>query len=92
MCIVLCVRLGQTRVRTGVGVVIGIRVGVCSSRVGVEDGVGPAAAPGGVSGRLQLLTRRLSLLTLQLQLYLELLELRGRRARAELASRRTPHP
>lgn len=88
----LCVGLGGPRVGTGVGVVIGAGVGVGAGRVAVEDGVGPAAASAGVAGRLQLLPRCLRLLPLQLELHLKLLELRGRRARAELASRRAPHP
>lgn len=89
---VLRAGLCWARVGAGVGVVIDAGVGVGGHRIGVEDGVGPAAPPGGVAGGLQLLTCSLGLLTLQLQLHLQLLQLRGRGPRAELAPRRTPHP
>lgn len=92
MGVVLCAGLCWTRVGTAVSIVIDAGVGICGHRIGVEDGVCPAAPPGGVAGRLQLLTRRLRLLSLQLELHLQLLQLRGRRTRAELATRRTPHP
>lgn len=92
MGVVLCAGLCWARVGTGVSIVIDAGVGVRGHRIGVEDGVGPAAPPGGVAGCLQLLTSCLGLLTLQLELHLKLLQLRGRGTRAELAARRTPHP
>lgn len=87
----LCVGLGQSRVRAGVVGVVGAGGGVCRGRIGGEDGVG-STSPGGVSGALQLLARRLRLLALQLELHLKLLQLGGRGTRAQLAPRRTPHP
>lgn len=85
----LGVGLGLARIGAGiVGVVgAGVRVRVCSSRICVEDCIGSAPSPSGVSGGFQLLTCRLGLLALQLELHLKLLELGGRRARAQLASR-----
>lgn len=68
MGVVLCA--GLCWVGAGVSIVIGAGVGVGGHRIGIEDGVGPAAPPGGVAGRLQLLTCCLRLLALQLQLHL----------------------
>ena len=88
---VLRAGLRGPRVGAGVGVVVGAVAGV-GGGAGVEDGVGAAAAPRGVACRLQLLARGLGLLALQLQLHLELLQLGGRGARAQLTARRATHP
>lgn len=48
--VVLCTGLCWARVGTGVTIVIDAGGGVGGHRVGVEDGVGPAAAPRGVAG------------------------------------------
>lgn len=50
MGVVLRAGLCWARVGTGVSIVIEAGVGVGGHRVGVEDGVGPAAAPRGVAG------------------------------------------
>lgn len=71
------------------------RVGDVGRCRGLRDRGGDAArvsAPGGVAGGLQLLPRRLRVLPLQLQLHLQLLQLRsGRARRVKLSSRGPPH-
>lgn len=82
----------------GQGVVIPGGGGVSAGRraAGRGDGVGACAwvvaAAGGVAARLDLLPRCLRLLALQLQLHLELLQLRGRwRRRVDLATGGAAH-